>query len=43
MAAAVAAAKSHQAHTGSTWGEAMAVSLKAAWQVAKAARRAVAH
>ena len=29
--------------TGSTWGEAMSVSLKAAWQVAKAAHRASAH
>jgi hypothetical protein len=43
MAAAAAAARSHQARTGSTWGEAMSVSLKAAWQVVKAARRVVAH
>lgn len=43
MAHAAAAAKQHQARTGSTWGEAMSVSLKAAWQVARAVHRAAAH
>ncbi|MCJ2036460.1 hypothetical protein [Methylobacterium sp. J-068] len=43
MAHAAAAAKAHQERTGSTWGVAMSVSLKAAWQVAKAAQRAAAH
>lgn len=43
MAHAAAAAKAHQGRTGCTWGEAMSVSLKAAWQVAKAAHRAAAH
>ncbi|KQP67680.1 hypothetical protein ASF41_21680 [Methylobacterium sp. Leaf111] len=43
MAHAAAAAKQHQARTGSTWAAAMSVSLKAAWQVAKAAHRAAAH
>lgn len=43
MAAAVAAAKVHQGRTGSTWGEAMSVTLKATWQLAKAARAAKAH
>ena len=40
MAHAAAAARAHQGRTGCTWGEAMSVSLKAAWQVAKAAHRA---
>ncbi|AWB26183.1 hypothetical protein DA075_35525 (plasmid) [Methylobacterium currus] len=43
MAAAVAAARVHQARTGSTWGEAMSVTLKATWQLARAARTARAH
>jgi hypothetical protein len=43
MAHAAAAAKLHQDRTGSTWAAAMSVSLKAAWQVAKAAQRAAAH
>jgi hypothetical protein len=43
MAHAAAAAKLHQERTGSTWGEAMSVSLKASWQVARAAHRAAAH
>lgn len=43
MAHAAAAAKLHQERTGSTWGAAMSVSLKAAWQVARAAHRAAAH
>lgn len=43
MAHAAAAAKAHQLRTGCAWGEAMSVSLKAAWQVAKAAQRAAAH
>lgn len=43
MAHAAAAAKAHQLRTGSTWAAAMSVSLKAAWQVAKAAQRAAAH
>jgi hypothetical protein len=43
MTVAAAAAKAHQARYGSSWSESMAVSLKAAWLVAKAARRAVAH
>ncbi|GJD73861.1 hypothetical protein [Methylobacterium goesingense] len=43
MAHAAAAAKLHQDRTGSTWATAMSVSLKAAWQVAKAAQRAAAH
>ncbi|MBK3400057.1 hypothetical protein [Methylobacterium ajmalii] len=43
MAAAVAAARVHQGRTGSTWGEALSVTLKATWQLAKAARTARAH
>ncbi|GJD66593.1 hypothetical protein [Methylobacterium frigidaeris] len=43
MAAAVAAARVHQARTGCAWGEAMSVTLKATWQIAKAARAAAAH
>ncbi len=43
MAAAVAAARVHQGRTGSTWGEAMSVTLKATWALAKAARAAAAH
>lgn len=38
MTAAVAAAKAHQLSYGSTWAEAMSVSLKAAWQAARRAR-----
>ena len=43
MAAAAAAAKAHQLQYGSTWAVAMSVSLKAAWQHAKALRSKVAH
>ena len=43
MSAAVAAARVHQTRTGSTWGEALSVTLKATWQLAKAARAAKAH
>ena len=43
MAAAAAAAKKHQARHGSTWAEAMSVSLRAAWTVAKMAHRAAAN
>ena len=43
MSAAAAAAKAHQAAHGSTWADAMAVSLKAAWQHAKGLRSRVAH
>lgn len=43
MAHAAAAAKLHQDRYGSTWGEAMSIALKAAWQVAKAARTAAKH
>lgn len=43
MSAAVAAARVHQARTGSTWGEALSVTLKATWKLAKAARAAAAH
>lgn len=43
MSAATAAAKAHQASHGSTWADAMAVSLKAAWQHAKVLRSRVAH
>lgn len=43
MAAAVAAAKSHQGAYGSTWTVAMSVSLKAAWQTARLARHVTKH
>lgn len=43
MLAAAAAAKAHQLQYGSTWAVAMSVSLKAAWQHAKALRPAAAH
>lgn len=43
MAHAAAAAKLHQARYGSTWGDAMSVALKAAWQAAKLARLASQH
>lgn len=43
MSHAAAAAKQHQARTGSTWAAAMSVSLKAAWQVAQTAKRTAAH
>lgn len=43
MSAAIAAAKVHQARTGSTWGEALSVTLKATWSLAKAARATKAH
>lgn len=43
MSAAIAAARVHQARSGSTWGEALSVTLKATWSLAKAARAARAH
>jgi len=43
MAAACAAARNHQARFGCTWGDALSVTLKATWQLAKAARAATAH
>lgn len=43
MAHATAAAKLHQGRYGSTWSEAMAIALKAAWQVAKVARHNAKH
>ncbi|SFV14626.1 hypothetical protein SAMN02799631_05933 [Methylobacterium sp. 174MFSha1.1] len=43
MSAAIAAARVHQGRTGSTWGEALSVTLKATWALAKAARAARAH
>lgn len=43
MSAAIAAARVHQTRTGSTWGEALSVTLKATWALAKAARAATAH
>jgi hypothetical protein len=43
MSAAAAAAKVHQGRTGCTWGEALSVTLKATWALAKADRAAKAH
>ena len=43
MSAAIAAAKVHQGRTGSTWGEALSVTLKATWALAKVARATAAH
>lgn len=43
MSAAIAAAKVHQSRTGCAWGEALSVTLKATWALAKAARAAKAH
>ncbi|OAS26018.1 hypothetical protein A5481_07515 [Methylobacterium platani] len=43
MSAAIAAARVHQGRTGSTWGEALSVTLKATWALAKASRLANAH
>ena len=43
MAHAAAAAKLHQARYGTSWGEAMSVALKAAWQAARAVRAKTAH
>lgn len=43
MTAAAAAAKAHQLSYGSTWAVAMSVSLKAAWQHARALRARAAH
>lgn len=43
MAHAATAAKLHQERTGSTWGEAMSLCLRAAWQVSKGAHRAAVH
>ena len=43
MAAACAAAKVHQGRFGCTWQEALSVTLKATWALAKAARAASAH
>ncbi|OAS20797.1 hypothetical protein [Methylobacterium platani] len=43
MSAAIAAAKVHQARTGSAWSEALSVTLKATWALAKATRAATTH
>ncbi|TGE02008.1 hypothetical protein EU555_04675 [Methylobacterium nonmethylotrophicum] len=43
MTAATAAAKNHQARFGCTWGEALSVTLKATWQLAKATRAVSVH
>lgn len=43
MSAAIAAARVHQGRTSCTWGEALSVTLKATWQLAKAARAATAN
>lgn len=43
MVAATKAAKEHQRTYGSTWGVAMSVSLKAAWQAARTTRARAAH
>ncbi len=43
MAAACAAAKVHQGRFGCTWQEALSVTLKATWALAKADRAAKAH
>ncbi|MEN3238910.1 hypothetical protein PUR29_36355 [Methylobacterium ajmalii] len=43
MSAAIAAARVHQGRTGCAWGEALSVTLKATWALAKAARAAKAH
>lgn len=43
MQVAALAAKDHQRQYGSTWSEALSVSLKAVWQLAKAARPRTAH
>jgi hypothetical protein len=43
MTLAADAARDHQAKRGGTWGEAMSVCLKAAWQAARVARNAAAH
>lgn len=43
MAAAVQAARGHQERFGGTWGEAMSVALKGAWQAARIARQASRH
>lgn len=43
MKAATEAARAHQARFGCTWGEAMSVSLKAAWQAAHTTRARNAH
>lgn len=43
MQVAALAAKDHQRLYGSTWAEALSVSLKATWQLAKAARPRASH
>lgn len=43
MQVAALAAKDHQRRYGSTWAEALSVSLKAVWQLARAARPRTAH
>lgn len=43
MSVAAIAAKAHQLSYGSTWAAAMSVSLKAAWQHARALRARTAH
>jgi hypothetical protein len=40
MSLAIEAAKAHQIRTGAAWSVSMSVGLTAAWQAAKAARRA---
>lgn len=43
MQVAALAAKDHQRRYGTTWAEALSVSLKAVWQLAKADRARTAH
>lgn len=43
MKAAGLAAKAHQERFGDSWGEAMSVALKAAWQTARTARAKTAN
>ena len=43
MSAAIAAARVHQSRFGCTWGEALSITLKATWALAKTARAACAH
>ncbi len=43
MTAAAAVAKAHQTRFSCSWGEAMSVSLKAAWQAARTTRAKAAH
>ena len=43
MKAAIVAAQARKATTGEAWGICLSAALKGTWQVAKAARLAVAH